>query len=274
MRIAWVMLMMMGCRPQLMAPADHAGTALNVWQDLVLAHTGGRTLTSMRFLTQETFSPGVGAALFPETLQAVASNVFLDFAHGRAWQVSKDQGHRVVWELDETGAFLATRDGIPEDLLPGLDRGARLRMMLRLLRPWRPSPSVNVELTLLSPRAGFTRLRFEDAAMREANLTPESWVVEVDPRTGWVAAVEHSAWEFHLPRVIRAEYSDYRNVADGIMVAHTITEHLLTGAGPVPFHEITLWNTAAEVKSAYPHGESPGQVRVTAPAHWPPRPLP
>ena len=53
-----------------------------------------------------------------------------------------------------------------------------------------------------------------------------------------VRAVEFIVKEIGLTVFYRDDYSDYRNVGGGIMMAHTIRETLLLPSGAVGFHDI------------------------------------
>jgi hypothetical protein len=249
----WMLLLTsLGCRPELLRGLDNPNTPAAAWQELRQAHTGGRTVKTMRFLSQETFHPGVAELTYPELSTLWMANSRYDFSAHTAWQVASAAGHRLTWVLQPDGTLTITRDGQPTRVLPGVDRGVHLRVMFRLLQPWDPFGAADEDVTLMPPRNGHVRLRFQ-----QRSAPQDTVYVEVDRHTGLASAVEFTVNELHLPFLHRDEYRDYRNVGGGIMVAHTIRENVSNADGPLNFHDMMFWNVEVELENPFPGGELP-----------------
>lgn len=242
----------LGCRPRFLSVLDNADNAHDVWQDIRLAHTGGRALRNITFHAQETFSPGIAEIFYPELAPGWDAVNHVDFTQHHIWQTVSRAGQRFTW-MWSGGTLQTLRNGVPYTPRLGINRAVHLTAMFRLVRPWDAYAADDVNVTLLpaSP-VGHPRLRFEQKSGPQ-----DTFILEADKDTGLVRAVEFTVREIGLTVPHRDEYEDYRDVGGGIMMAHTIRETLLLPSGAVGFHDMHMWGMEVEMDSPFPGGELP-----------------
>jgi len=261
LRIALVAFLVVsgGCRPRLLGLLDSPSfTARDVLEDVRQAHSGGRRVLSMQFMSEENFHAGTGELFYPELAPSFTALSFYDFEKRLAWQKAARGQQSVLWSWD--GTQLKTLwNGQPYTPRLGVDRSIHLRALLLLLQPADGVARSSAELVRVADKQGRPRIR-----ARGVDATIPECVLEVDPETSLLTAVEYRLRE--IPPLVnqRMELSDYREI-NGVMVPHQITETLPSNGAGVEFHSMSLWNVEVAVASAYPGTLEPRSAAPTPP---------
>lgn len=240
-----------GCRPRLLQLLDSPSfTARDVLDDVRQAHSGGRRVLSMQFMSEETFAPSTSEIFYPELAPGFVARSLYDFEHRTAWQQAVKGRHGYLWNWDGH-ALTTSRDGAPYRPILGVDRSLHLRALLVLLQPAEAISRSGAELVRVADRAGHPCI-----SARGVDTTIPDMMLEVDPETSLVDAVEYR--DADLPRFarLRAELSDYRDV-DGVMIPHRIVLTVPTSGAGLEINTLTLWDVEVDVASAYPSPMEP-----------------
>lgn len=237
----------MACRPHLSQLLNSPSTtAADILEDVRQSHSGGRALLSVSFMAQEDFHPGVGEIFYPELAPSFVGRSRYDFATGAAWQHVALGGHDLLWTWDGvTGTTL--KDGKPYQPRPGVDRLLHLRATLPLLHAWDLAREPGAVLQRLGDREGNPRVlvEFPEVPSRD------SYILEVDHRTGLLGALEYTVKELRMPGRIRVEFGDHRLVR-GVLFPHALSESIPLPSGTVGMHTMALWDVELEAASVWP----------------------
>ncbi|MEW5851243.1 MAG: hypothetical protein AB2A00_20820 [Myxococcota bacterium] len=238
----------LACRPRLLpGSGDVSRDPTALWNEIRQAHSGGLRLLNMAFTLRMTMFPGADSLLQPEVGEDAVSRVGLDFQDLTAWQSLQHPSGNTFWFWDGHKLHVR-RHGSESPVPPGMDRSFTMRALLWLMRPADAALRDDVEVSTLPPSGGRYRLQF---AYRGGYQ--DVFVLEVDPRTFLVQAIEHSAREFMVPwRIFRNELGDYRDVGEGVMVPHRVTQWMETPLGTFPWRTLDLSHVQVAVESAFP----------------------
>lgn len=214
------------------------------------AHTGGRHLRQLTFMTHDVLHPGLVEAFYPELAPEWVAWNLMDLVRGVSTQTALKGRDRVHWAWDGK-AMVTTRNGVPYVPRFGIAREQHMIVNRWLFWPVETLRGAPAEMQLLPPVEGRRRIGI-------AFTTPpyDSVVLEVDSSTGLAHALTYTAKATPLRGTLRAEFTDYRDVGDGVWVAHRIVETLPVGGVGMSFHDVTLWDVEAVLDAAQARGDS------------------
>lgn len=211
-------------------------TADEVWQEARIAHTGGRRLLSVGFAIEERFQPGVSEAFYPDLAGGWTAYQRFELDSGRAFMVAQNRDSRVQWAWNGQD-LTATREGKPYTPKAGLNRAVHLQAMRTLLVPWEPVPHHKARAVWMESHNRNWRIQ-----VTGVEDPTDVYVMEVDPESSRVVALESTMHRFGLPGTLRHEFDDFREVAGGVVSAHHVVELWVTAVGNLRYHEMNLWN--------------------------------
>ncbi len=241
MRLPCVVLMVVtGCAtPRTLVTPEMS--AVDVWRAALRAHDGGKHVEQLSFFTHDVLQPaGLVEFFYPELAPDwVAHNVF-DYGRARRCvQTTKKNGHVFRWSWD--GTLMQTqRDGVPYAPLLGIQRLQHMRVNRWLFWPAHAMLAEHAVVERLAPVDGRPRLAFHVQDEPRDDI-----ILELDPATLRVVAVDYTAKAVGMRGMLRAVLEDLRDVGGGVVVAHHLVEEVVVPGGTAAFHGIDLWDVRA-----------------------------
>jgi hypothetical protein len=239
-----VLLVAAGCQLRPFMVSELPDDAAGLLREVRLAHTSGRDLLQLGFLREDTYAPPASALAVPEVGPCATWRTALAFRPWatQQWGRTMDGTWGVTWD---GSTLISTYDGRAYPPPPGLDRRRLLDLLAWEVNPSGMAAGPGNRLTVLSPAGPVSRLVVDVT-------DTEGFTLEVDRRTSWVVAVE--AWWRHgrVPVRVRADLGDHRDVGEGVVVPHRVTESLKVGGMLLRYRTVRLWGVEATVARTRP----------------------
>lgn len=221
-------------------------TAQSLWEEARNAHTGGQRVSDVSFFAQLDFPPGVSETMFPGLAGGWRAYHRVAPSEDTALMVALHQRTRVAWAQDH-GQVTTTRDGVsyaPFGPVTPLDH---LRSLRRLVMPWDPSPSAQLDVAWLEPAGRMHRIR-----LQERDGSKDTYILDIDPQSYMVTALEFTPGRGPVAATWRDEFEDFRMGPAGITAAHRVNGRVALGPLGFPHRTVALWDMSWNVVPALP----------------------